>query len=98
MYTDSSMFFSIFQDNRITQLCFIVYYSTVTWNSSNTVFHCLIVLFLPYRLINTFDFKDSFKNRTPAVQGGFQAAAMCVAVCFGIGGGIFVGMSKYNRA
>ncbi|GAA6107829.1 ammonium transporter Rh type C-like 2 [Tachysurus ichikawai] len=43
-------------------------------------------------LINTFDFKDSFKNRTPAVQGGFQAAAMCVAVCFGIGGGIFVGL------
>ncbi|KAK2834380.1 hypothetical protein Q7C36_015081 [Tachysurus vachellii] len=43
-------------------------------------------------LINTFDFTDSFKNRTPAVQGGFQAAAMCVAVCFGIGGGIFVGL------
>ncbi|XP_053497814.1 ammonium transporter Rh type C-like 2 [Ictalurus furcatus] len=43
-------------------------------------------------LINTFDFEGSFKNRTPAVQGGYQAAAMCVAVCFGIGGGILVGL------
>ncbi|KAI5626917.1 ammonium transporter Rh type C-like 2 [Silurus asotus] len=43
-------------------------------------------------LINTFDFTGSFKNRSPAVQGGYQAAAMCVAICFGIGGGIFVGL------
>ncbi|KAF4081255.1 hypothetical protein AMELA_G00159300 [Ameiurus melas] len=43
-------------------------------------------------LIKTFDFEKSFANRTPAVQGGYQAAAMCVAVCFGIGGGILVGL------
>ncbi|TSK45828.1 Ammonium transporter Rh type C 1 [Bagarius yarrelli] len=43
-------------------------------------------------LTNTFDFEGSFKNRSPAVQGGFQAAAMIVAMCFGIGGGILVGL------
>uniref|UniRef100_A0A4W4H7W6 Ammonium transporter AmtB-like domain-containing protein n=1 Tax=Electrophorus electricus TaxID=8005 RepID=A0A4W4H7W6_ELEEL len=43
-------------------------------------------------LVNTFDFTNEFKNRTPAVQGGYQAAAMCVAVCFGIGGGTLVGL------
>ncbi|XP_060770993.1 ammonium transporter Rh type C-like 2 isoform X2 [Neoarius graeffei] len=43
-------------------------------------------------LINTFDFEGSFRNRSPAVQGGYQAAAMFVAVCFGIGGGILVGL------
>uniref|UniRef100_A0A8B9KE82 Rh family, C glycoprotein b n=1 Tax=Astyanax mexicanus TaxID=7994 RepID=A0A8B9KE82_ASTMX len=43
-------------------------------------------------LKDTFDFTGDFKNRTPAAQGGFQAAAMCVSICFGIGGGIFVGL------
>ncbi|XP_028813773.1 ammonium transporter Rh type C-like 2 [Denticeps clupeoides] len=33
-----------------------------------------------------FDF-----NRVAPVQGGYQAAALCVAIVFGIGGGIFVG-------
>ncbi|KAM9496621.1 ammonium transporter Rh type C-like 2 [Clarias gariepinus] len=43
-------------------------------------------------LVNTFDFTGSFKNRSPSVQGGYQAAALCVAVCFGIGGGTLVGL------
>ncbi|KAL6474159.1 hypothetical protein MHYP_G00177200 [Metynnis hypsauchen] len=43
-------------------------------------------------LIDTFDFTGNFKHRTPAVQGGYQAAAMCIALCFGIGGGTFVGL------
>uniref|UniRef100_A0A7N9AMF7 Rh family, C glycoprotein b n=1 Tax=Mastacembelus armatus TaxID=205130 RepID=A0A7N9AMF7_9TELE len=42
-------------------------------------------------LIKTFGFEDHFEHRTPAEQGGYQAAGMCVALCFGIGGGIIVG-------
>uniref|UniRef100_A0A8C4Z772 Rh family C glycoprotein n=1 Tax=Gadus morhua TaxID=8049 RepID=A0A8C4Z772_GADMO len=42
-------------------------------------------------LINTFDFDGDFKGTTPSRQGGMQAAALCVALVFGIGGGIFVG-------
>ncbi|KAL7868086.1 hypothetical protein SRHO_G00094700 [Serrasalmus rhombeus] len=43
-------------------------------------------------LMDTFAFTGDFKHRTPAVQGGYQAAAMCIAVSFGIGGGILVGL------
>ncbi|KAJ8393157.1 hypothetical protein AAFF_G00068400 [Aldrovandia affinis] len=43
-------------------------------------------------LINTFDFEGAFKDRTPNIQGGHQAAGMCVAIVFGIGGGAIVGM------
>ncbi|XP_072529748.1 ammonium transporter Rh type C-like 2 [Salminus brasiliensis] len=43
-------------------------------------------------LIGTFDFTGEFQHRTPASQGGFQAAGMCVSICFGIGGGILVGL------
>ncbi|KAF7224712.1 ammonium transporter Rh type C-like 2 isoform X1 [Nothobranchius furzeri] len=42
-------------------------------------------------LVNTFDFKDEFKDMVPTVQGGHQAGALCVALIFGIGGGILVG-------
>lgn len=42
-------------------------------------------------LIETFDFKGKFQHVVPVIQGGHQAAGMCVAICFGIGGGIFVG-------
>uniref|UniRef100_A0A674N6X1 Rh family, C glycoprotein b n=1 Tax=Takifugu rubripes TaxID=31033 RepID=A0A674N6X1_TAKRU len=42
-------------------------------------------------LINTFDFEGAFKNMVPTKQGGHQAAGLCVAICFGIGGGIIVG-------
>ncbi|XP_062403340.1 ammonium transporter Rh type C-like 2 [Sardina pilchardus] len=42
-------------------------------------------------LINTFDFEGPFEGRSPTVQGGHQAAALCVSIVFGIGGGIFVG-------
>ncbi|XP_057186311.1 ammonium transporter Rh type C-like 2 [Triplophysa rosa] len=42
-------------------------------------------------LKNTFDFFGDFGKRVPTIQGGFQAAALCVALCFGVGGGIFVG-------
>ncbi|KAG9352331.1 hypothetical protein JZ751_020744 [Albula glossodonta] len=43
-------------------------------------------------LINTFDFDGDFKDRVPTVQGGHQAAGICVAIVFGIGGGILVGI------
>ncbi|CAL8359665.1 unnamed protein product [Lota lota] len=42
-------------------------------------------------LINTFDFKGNFKDVVPSIQGGLQAAGLCVALIFGIGGGILVG-------
>lgn len=44
-----------------------------------------------HRLINTFDFEGAFKDRTPNIQGGHQAAGLCVAIVFGIGGGALVG-------
>ncbi|XP_005942900.2 ammonium transporter Rh type C 1 [Haplochromis burtoni] len=42
-------------------------------------------------LVNTFDFEGKFKDMVPTTQGGHQAAGLCVALCFGIGGGIIVG-------
>lgn len=49
-------------------------------------------MFLSFnRLINTFDFKGKYATRTPGMQGGYQAAGICVALVFGIGGGILVG-------
>ncbi|XP_041693992.1 ammonium transporter Rh type C 1 [Coregonus clupeaformis] len=42
-------------------------------------------------LINTFDFTGEWKDMVPTRQGGHQAAGLCVALCFGIGGGIIVG-------
>ncbi|XP_013767471.1 ammonium transporter Rh type C-like 2 isoform X1 [Pundamilia nyererei] len=42
-------------------------------------------------LANTFDFEGKFKDMVPTTQGGHQAAGLCVALCFGIGGGIIVG-------
>uniref|UniRef100_A0A8D0DCM9 Rh family C glycoprotein n=1 Tax=Sander lucioperca TaxID=283035 RepID=A0A8D0DCM9_SANLU len=42
-------------------------------------------------LINTFDFEGKFKDVVPTQQGGYQAAGLCVALCFGVGGGILVG-------
>ncbi len=51
--------------------------------------------FVYFRLENTFDFTGSFAKRVPTMQGGFQAAGLCVALCFGIGGGIFVGKSLF---
>uniref|UniRef100_A0A8C5BCE7 Rh family, C glycoprotein a n=1 Tax=Gadus morhua TaxID=8049 RepID=A0A8C5BCE7_GADMO len=43
-------------------------------------------------LINTFDFEGDFADRTVGTQGGFQAAACCVAIAFGIVGGGCVGL------
>ncbi|KAI7807517.1 rh family, C glycoprotein, like 1 isoform X1 [Triplophysa rosa] len=42
-------------------------------------------------LINTFDFKEATANRTVNVQGGYQAAGLCVAIAFGLIGGALVG-------
>ncbi|KAG1938586.1 ammonium transporter Rh type C [Pimephales promelas] len=42
-------------------------------------------------LINTFDFKGAVANRTASVQGGHQAAGLCVAIAFGLVGGALVG-------
>ncbi|XP_031419000.1 ammonium transporter Rh type C 1 [Clupea harengus] len=46
-------------------------------------------------LRNTFDFEGAFENRTPAIQGGYQAAGLCVSLVFGIGGGILVGGCQF---
>ncbi|KAL2094146.1 hypothetical protein ACEWY4_011458 [Coilia grayii] len=43
-------------------------------------------------LINTFDFEGAFEGRSPTIQGGYQAAGLCVSLAFGIGGGILVGL------
>lgn len=32
----------------------------------------------------------------PTKQGGHQAAGLCVAICFGIGGGIIVGKEAHQ--
>ncbi|XP_041853922.1 ammonium transporter Rh type C-like 2 [Melanotaenia boesemani] len=42
-------------------------------------------------LVNTFGFTGNFASMLPSKQGGHQAGALCVAICFGIGGGIIVG-------
>ncbi|XP_067314544.1 rh family, C glycoprotein, like 1 [Pseudorasbora parva] len=42
-------------------------------------------------LINTFDFKDAVADRTVSIQGGYQAAGLCVALAFGLAGGALVG-------
>lgn len=44
-----------------------------------------------YRLINTFGFTGKYEKRTPNIQGGYQAAGLCVAIAFGIVGGAAVG-------
>lgn len=44
-----------------------------------------------YRLINTFDFKGQYANRSPQTQGGYQAAGLCVALAVGLVGGAIVG-------
>lgn len=54
-------------------------------------FHWAPLPFFKKRLVNTFDFEDKFKDMVPTTQGGHQAAGLCVALCFGIGGGIIVG-------
>ncbi|XP_046897924.1 rh family, C glycoprotein a [Hypomesus transpacificus] len=43
-------------------------------------------------LVNTFDFEGEFEGRTVWSQGGHQAGAMCVAIVFGVFGGILVGL------
>jgi len=48
-------------------------------------------------LINTFNFEGKYANRTPATQGGYQAAGICVALVFGIVGGIVVGEHKKKK-
>ena len=54
-------------------------------------------LFYSARLINTFDFEGDFADRTVGTQGGFQAAACCVAIAFGIVGGGCVGKLSDGR-
>lgn len=41
--------------------------------------------------MNTFDFTGEWIDMVPTRQGGHQAAGLCVALCFGVGGGIIVG-------
>uniref|UniRef100_A0AAY4DH23 Ammonium transporter AmtB-like domain-containing protein n=1 Tax=Denticeps clupeoides TaxID=299321 RepID=A0AAY4DH23_9TELE len=49
-------------------------------------------VYSPEGLINTFDFQGNFATRSVTTQGAYQAAAMCVALIFGIGGGALVGL------
>ncbi|TRY58414.1 hypothetical protein DNTS_002043 [Danionella cerebrum] len=42
-------------------------------------------------LIQTFGFEGKNANRTVNVQGGYQAAGLCVAIAFGLVGGALVG-------
>ncbi|XP_069766981.1 ammonium transporter Rh type C-like isoform X2 [Narcine bancroftii] len=42
-------------------------------------------------LVAAFGFEGQFEGRTPSVQGGFQAAALCVTLLISIAGGIVVG-------
>ncbi|XP_067874171.1 ammonium transporter Rh type C-like 2 [Heterodontus francisci] len=42
-------------------------------------------------LVAAFGFEGDFAGRTPSVQGGFQAAALCVTLVLSVGGGIIVG-------
>jgi len=62
-------------------------------NESKILRDSLILHFL-LRLINTFDFKGAVANRTASVQGGHQAAGLCVAIAFGLVGGALVGECK----
>ncbi|MGH0137088.1 UNVERIFIED_CONTAM: hypothetical protein FKN15_007671 [Acipenser sinensis] len=58
-----------------------------------TVLHVSLLLLLLSRtwLIKAFDFEGEFADRVPSVQGGYQAAGLCVALAFGIVGGTLVG-------
>ncbi|XP_076880971.1 ammonium transporter Rh type C-like [Brachyhypopomus gauderio] len=42
-------------------------------------------------MLNSFGFVGNLANRQPGTQGGYQAAALCVALVFGIVGGVLVG-------
>lgn len=42
-------------------------------------------------LINTFDLVGNYANRTLGMQGAYQAAGTCVAIAFGLVGGVCVG-------
>ncbi|KAG2471092.1 RHCG protein, partial [Polypterus senegalus] len=42
-------------------------------------------------LVDLFEFKDAFANRTTSTQGGYQAAGIFVALAFGLVGGTVVG-------
>ncbi|XP_060708887.1 ammonium transporter Rh type C-like 2 [Hemiscyllium ocellatum] len=42
-------------------------------------------------LIEAFGFEGRFADRTPSVQGGYQAAALCVTLLLSVGGGAVVG-------
>lgn len=57
--------------------------------------HSRVSLFLG-RLINTFDLVGNYANRTLGTQGSYQAAGTCVAIAFGLVGGVCVG--EFNNA
>ncbi|XP_038670058.1 LOW QUALITY PROTEIN: ammonium transporter Rh type C-like 2 [Scyliorhinus canicula] len=42
-------------------------------------------------LKHAFGFEGKFADRTPSVQGGYQAAALCVTLLLSVGGGTIVG-------
>ncbi|XP_053573643.1 ammonium transporter Rh type C-like [Bombina bombina] len=42
-------------------------------------------------LKHMFRFEEEFKDRTPSIQGGYQAAGICVSLAFGLVGGTVVG-------
>lgn len=71
---------------------------TATGMKKTTKMLLIMLIMCLYRLINTFDFKEATANRSPSVQGGFQAAGLCVAIAFGLVGGALVGKCKYSKA
>ncbi|XP_074862754.1 ammonium transporter Rh type C isoform X3 [Carettochelys insculpta] len=42
-------------------------------------------------LISAFDFTGDYQDRMPSVQGGFQAAGICVSLAMAVAGGAIVG-------
>lgn len=71
--------------------CHVMYYTYKENKTKNILL--MLPLFL-FRLINTFDFKEATANRTANIQGGYQAAGLCVAIGFGLVGGALVGKCK----
>ncbi|XP_018427105.1 PREDICTED: ammonium transporter Rh type C [Nanorana parkeri] len=43
-------------------------------------------------LVELFRFKDEYASRTPSIQGGYQAAGICVSLAFAFVGGTLVGL------
>lgn len=59
--------------------------------NSRVVCLLLFCFFFLCRLVETFGLTGKFENRTMSTQGAYQAAGTCVAIAFGLVGGVCVG-------